>query len=325
MDLTVASFLQIDLPAMTAALLATLACTLLGNFLVLRRQSLMGDAISHSVLPGIVLGFVVAGTRSTWPMFVGATLAAVAAAVLVELVRRLGRLESGAAMGVVFSVFFASGVLLIEQAAAHSVDLDAECVLYGQLEDILWLAPTGWASLLEPAVWSDLPREVVTLAVVTLICAVAVAVFYKELKITSFDPDLATTLGIPATWFNLGLMLLVGMVSVAAFEAVGSILVIAMFICPAAAARMLTDRLGRQIALSLAIAAICALGGYVAAAFGPFWLGGDHSLAASGMIAVATGVALALAVLFAPRYGVITRGRNAGAIARVLPVDAALR
>ena len=325
MDLTVASFLQIDLPAMAAALFATLSCTLLGNFLVLRRQSLMGDAISHSVLPGIVLGFVVAGTRSTWPMFVGATLAAVAAAVLVELVRRLGRLESGAAMGVVFSVFFASGVLLIEQAAAHSVDLDAECVLYGQLEDILWLAPTGWASLLEPAVWADLPREVVTLAIVTLICAAAVTVFYKELKITSFDPDLATTLGIPATWFNLGLMLLVGMVAVAAFEAVGSILVIAMFICPAAAARMLTDRLGSQIALSLAIAAACALGGYVAAAFGPFWLGGDHSLAASGMIAVATGVALAVAILFAPRYGVVMRRRRAGQTAPVLPGEPALR
>ena len=272
-----------------------------------------------------MLGFLVAGTRATWPIFVGATLAAVAAAVLVELVRRLGRLESGAAMGVVFSVFFAAGVLLIEQAAAHTIDLDAECVLYGQLEDILWLAPTGWASLLEPAVWADLPREVVTLLVVTVSCAVAVGVFYKELKITSFDPDLATTLGIPATLFNLGLMLLVGMVAVAAFEAVGSILVIAMFICPAAAARMLTDRLGAQIVLSLLIAAACAVVGYVAAAFGPFWLGGDHSLAASGMIAVVTGVALALAILLAPRYGVLTRLWRSGHDAPVLPVEAALR
>ncbi len=325
MPLTAASFLQIDLPAMLAALFATLSCTLLGNFLVLRRQSLMGDAISHSVLPGIVLGFLVAGTRATWPMFIGATVAAVTAAILVELVGRLGRLDSGAAMGVVFSVFFAAGVLLIEQAAAHAVDLDAECVLYGQLEDILWLAPTGWASLLEPAVWADLPREVVTLACVTFVCAVAVAAFYKELKITSFDPDLATTLGIPAGGFNLGLMLLVGMVAVASFEAVGSILVIAMFICPAAAARMLTDRLGAQIWVSLRIAAVCAILGYAAAAFGPFWLGGDSSLAASGMIAVATGVALALAILFAPRYGVLTRLWDSGLDEPVLPAAAALR
>jgi manganese/zinc/iron transport system permease protein len=310
MDLTVSSFLQIDLPALLAAVLATVTCALLGNFLVLRRQSLMGDAVSHAVLPGIVLGFLVAGSRATWPMFAGATVAAVAASVLIELVRRFGRVESGAAMGVVFSVFFALGVLLIEQAAAHAVDLDAECVLYGQLEDILWLAPTGWASLLEPAVWAEMPREVVTLAAVALICGLAVTLFYKELKITSFDPELATTLGIPAGTFNIGLMLLVGMVAVAAFEAVGSILVIAMFICPAAAARLLTDRLAVQIGLSLLIAAASAVSGYVLAAFGPFWLGGDSSLAASGMIAVMTGVALAAAVLLGPRYGVLARRRR---------------
>jgi manganese/zinc/iron transport system permease protein len=310
MDLTVSSFLQIDLPALLAAVLATVTCALLGNFLVLRRQSLMGDAISHAVLPGIVLGFLMAGSRATWPMFAGATAAAVAAAVLIEVVRRLGRLESGAAMGVVFSVFFAGGVVLIEQAAAHAVDLDAECVLYGQLEDILWLAPTGWASLLEPAVWAEMPREVVTLAAVALICGLAVALFYKELTITSFDPELATTLGVPAGAFNLGLMLLVGMVAVAAFEAVGSILVIAMFICPAAAARLLTDRLAVQIGLSLLIAAGAAVSGYVLAAFGPFWLGGDSSLAASGMIAVMTGVALAAAILLGPRHGVLARRRR---------------
>jgi manganese/zinc/iron transport system permease protein len=314
MDLTLASFLQIDLPAMTAALLATVACALLGNFLVLRKQSLMGDAVSHAVLPGIVLGFLVAGSRATAPIFMGALGAAVAAALLIELVRRLARLDSGTAMGVVFSVFFAGGVLLIEQAAAHSIDLDAECVLYGQLEDILWLAATDGAALLDPAVWAELPREVVTLALVASFCAAAVSLFWKELKIASFDPELATTLGIPAGVVNLGLMLLVGMVAVAAFEAVGSILVIAMFICPAAAARMLTDRLGRQVWLSVAIAAACAISGYVLAAFGPLWLGGESSLAASGMIAVMTGVALAAAILLGPRHGVLARRRRAGRV-----------
>ena len=149
MILTVQDFLQVDLPAMLACLFATLACTLLGNFLVLRRQSLMGDAIAHAVLPGIVLGFLVAGTRATWPIFIGALLAAVLAAVAIDLVRRYGRLDSGTAMGVVFSILFAGGVVLMEQAAASAVDLDAECVLFGQLEDILWLAPDGWASLLD--------------------------------------------------------------------------------------------------------------------------------------------------------------------------------
>jgi manganese/zinc/iron transport system permease protein len=274
--LTVQDFLQVDLPAMLACLFATLSCALLGNFLVLRRQSLMGDAISHAVLPGIVLGFLIAGTRSTWPIFVGALATAVVTAVAIDLVRRFGRLDSGTAMGVVFSIMFAGGIVLMEQAAAHAVDLDAECVLYGQLEDILWLAPQGWASLLEPSVWADLPREVITLVAVTGIAGLCVALFYKELKITSFDPELATTLGIPAGWVNLGLMVLVGAVAVAAFEAVGSILVIAMFICPAAAARMFTDRLIAQVGLSLALAALAGIGGYVAAAWAPFWLGSDH-------------------------------------------------
>src|SRR3712207_5778208 len=133
-------------------------------------------------------------------------------------------------MGVVFTVMFAGGVVLIEQAAARSVDLDADCVLYGQLEDILWLAPTGWASLADPAVWAELPHEVTTLAGVMLLCALTVLLFYKELKITAFDPALATTLGIPAGLFHYGLVMLVAVAAIASFEAVGSILVIAMLI-----------------------------------------------------------------------------------------------
>jgi manganese/zinc/iron transport system permease protein len=211
---------------------------------------------------------------------------------------------------------------MMEQASAHSVDLDAECVLFGQLEDVLWLAPTGLASLLEPAVWAQMPREVVTLAVIALASALAVLVFYKELTLASFDPGLATSLGFPAGLVNLGLMLFVGAVAVAAFEAVGSILVIAMFICPAAAARLLTRRLSHQIWLSQAFAAIAAIGGYVLAAFGPLWFGSENSLAASGMVAVVAGVILALAALFSPRAGASLR---AEAPPPDLPAPAPLR
>jgi len=305
------TFLQLDLPALLATLFATMACALLGNFLVLRRQSLMGDAVSHAVLPGIVAGFLIADSRATWPIFVGATVAAITAVVLIDLVRRFGRVEAGTAMGVVFSIMFAGGVVLMEQAAASNVDLDAECVLYGQLEDILWLAPTGLASLIDPVALSQMPREVVTLAVALAVSALAVGLFWKELKITSFDPSLATTLGFPAGAVNLGLMILVGIVAVAAFEAVGSILVIAMFICPAGAARMLTDRLATQVRLSLLFAAVSSIGGYTLAAFGPLWLGMEHSLAASGMIAVVSGVVLGLAIVFGPRHGLLARRRPA--------------
>ncbi|MDX2309068.1 MAG: metal ABC transporter permease [Hyphomicrobium sp.] len=306
----VETFLRLDLPQLMAALFATLACALLGNFLVLRRQSLMGDAISHAVLPGIVVAFLFSASRETWPMFAGAAMAAFLAVVLIDLVVRYGRMDPGTAMAVVFSTMFAAGIVLIEQAAARNADLDADCVLYGQLEDIIWLAPTSMASLLEPAVWADLPREVVTLGGVLLLSALVVGVFWKELKLASFDPALATALGYPAHIVNMGLMALVGLVAVAAFEAVGSILVIAMLICPAAAARMLTDRLATQVAVSLVVAVISAIAGYVIAGFGPLWVGHDSSVSASGMIAVVSGICLGLAILFAPRYGTIARWRR---------------
>lgn len=307
MTFTVQDFLQLDVPALLAGFFACASCALLGNFLVLRRQSLMGDAISHAVLPGIVIGFLLFSSRAVAPIVMGALAAGIVAAVLIEMVQRLGKVEPGAAMGVVFSTMFALGVVLMEQAAAHSVDLDADCVLYGQLEDILWLAPTGWASLLEPAVWADMPREVTTLFVVTLLCAGAIVLFYKELKITSFDPDLATTLGISARLFHYGLMTLVAVACVAAFEAVGSILVIAMLIVPAAIARMLTDRLSVQIWLSVAAAFVIGPGGYVLAAFGPFWVGGSNSLNAAGMMATLAGALLVLTIALAPRYGMLAR------------------
>jgi len=305
--MTSAEFLAIDLPAILAATLACLCCALVGNFLVLRRQSLLGDAISHAVLPGIVAGFLVAGTRETFPMMAGALVAALVAGVSIELVRRLGRVEAGAAMGVVFTGLFALGVVLIEQAAARQVDLDADCVLYGQLEDILWFAPTSGAALLDPAIWLTLPREVLQLALVFIVSLGLVLLFFKELMLASFDPDLADTLGIPSALVQHGLVALTAVAAIAAFEAVGSILVIAMLICPAATARLLTDRMPVQLALSLLIGAGTGIGGYVLGAFGPFWVGLDGSVSAAGMIATLAGLLLGLAVLLAPRYGVLAR------------------
>lgn len=307
MDFTTQNFLMLDLPALLAATLATLSCGLLGNYLVLRRLSLMGDAISHAVLPGIILGFLIAGTRATLPVTLGAAAAGLLTAFLVETICKLGKVESGASMGVVFSILFAIGVVLLEQAAARSVDLDADCVLYGQLEDVLWLAPTSFASLLEPGVWQEAPREVTTLAAVFAMTCAFIAIFYKELKITAFDPDLATTLGINASIMHYGLMALVAIVTVASFEAVGSILVIAMLICPAATARLFTDRMASQLGLSAVICVLTAVGGYFAGAFGPFLVGWDHSVSAAGMIAVTGGALLGLALLLAPRHGVLGR------------------
>lgn len=300
-------FLQIDLPAALTGTLAAICCALLGNFLLLRRQSLLGDAISHTVLPGIVVGFLVFGTRSAGPMLLGAVAAALVAAVLIELVKRYGRLEPGAAMGVVFSVMFALGVLLIERAAAHSVDLDAQCVLYGQLEDVLWLGPQTLGDLLKPGMWGGFPREATTLAIITVIVALAITVFFKELRITAFDPELATSLGIPAGAVHFATTALVAVAAVASFEAVGSILVVAMLVCPAATARMFTDRLSTQVWLSAGFAVIAGVGGYVLGAFGPMWIGLDNSVSAAGMMTVLAGAMMALAIFTAPNHGVIAK------------------
>ncbi|WP_035705321.1 metal ABC transporter permease [Niveispirillum irakense] len=312
------TFLSIDLPALLAATLACLSCALVGNFLVLRRQSLMGDAITHAVLPGIVAGFLVAGTRDTFPMMAGALTAAIIAAILIELVRRLGRVEAGAAMGVIFTAMFALGVVMIEQGAARQVDLDADCVLYGQLEGILWFAPQGWASLADPAVWADMPRQVVQLAAVFALCLTLVLVFLKELTLVSFDPALADTLGLKSWMVQHGIAAMAALAAIAAFEAVGSILVIAMLICPAATARLLCDRVPAQLGLSLLVGAATGIGGYLLGAFGPHLLGYDQSVSAAGMIATLAGLILALAILFAPRYGVLARRKRLGTVDGVL-------
>lgn len=308
--MTAADFIAIDLPGLLAALFACLACALVGSFLVLRRQSLLGDAVSHAVLPGLVAGFLVAGTRETVPMLAGALAAALVAVLLIELVRRLGRVEAGAAMGVVFTGLFALGVVMIEQGAARTVDLDVDCVLFGQLEDIIWLGPTRLADLADPAVWATLPREVWQLALVFLLGLGLVLLFFKELTIASFDPALADTLGIRAAFVQTGVVALTAVVTVAAFEAVGSILVIAMLICPAATARLLTDRLPVHVGLSLLIGGATGIGGYVLGAWAPVWLGAPGAVNAAGSIASLSGIVLATAVLFAPRYGALARRRR---------------
>jgi manganese/zinc/iron transport system permease protein len=313
-------FVSIDLPPMLTAVFASLACGVLGNFLLLRRMSLMGDAISHSVLPGLVIAFLITGTRSPAAMFIGAAVAGVLTIVVVELIRRFGRLDSGAAMGVTFSIFFALGVLLLEQAAARQVDLDPDCVLYGMLETIFWFPPAELESFWSLATLADAPRQVGVTGSMAVVAILFVVLLFKELRIATFDPALATALGMNSTRLHAALMVLVAASTVAAFEAVGSILVIAMLICPAATARLLTDRLRTQVALSIVVSIVTAVGGYVLGAFVPIWLGHHSSLSATGMMTVVAGAIVAFTLIASPSQGVVAkqvrRIRLAASIAR---------
>ena len=293
-------FVMLSLVPILIGILAAVACALPGNFLVLRRQALIGDAISHVVLPGIVVGFLLSGTVNSWAMMAGAAGAAVVAVMLIELIRRLGRVEPGAAMGVAFTAMFAFGVLLLEQSDTSSVHLDVQHALYGNLESLIWVEAAGWGSLIDPAALAGLPPELMRIAVVALLMLVFTVIFWRPLKISTFDEGFARVLGMRTNLIGLGLVIMAAVAAVAAFDAVGSIIVIAMFICPPAAARLMTNRLEIQVLWSVAFAVFSAVIGYVLAGYGPLWLGAEDAVSAAGMIATVSGLVLAIAALYAP-------------------------
>lgn len=306
-----AEFVQLSLTPMLIGILAAIACALPGNFLILRRQALIGDAISHVVLPGIVAAFLLTGAVSTWPMLLGAAGAAVVAVVLIEAIKRVGRIEPGAAMGVVFTSLFAAGVLLLEQSDTSGVHLDVEHALYGNLESLIWFSAEGWGSLFDPVALADLPPELFRMAAVTLLICLMTIIFWRPLKLSTFDEGFAGAVGIPTAAFGFGLVVAAAVAAVAAFDAVGSIIVIAMFICPPAAARLMTNRLEIQVLWSVAFAALSAVLGYVLAGYGPLWLGAENAVSAAGMIATVSGLILALACLFAPHRARIGAPKDA--------------
>ncbi|MGR3502403.1 metal ABC transporter permease [Pseudaestuariivita sp.] len=295
-----AEFVALSLPPLVIGVLAAIACALPGNFLLLRRQALIGDAISHVVLPGIVVGFLVAGTVGTWPMLLGAGAAALVAVAMIEGIRRLGKVEPGAAMGVTFTAMFAGGVLLLEQSDTSNVHLDVEHALFGNLESLIWLDATGWSSLWDPVALAGLPPELMRIAVVALGVALFTLVLWRPLAMATFDEGFARSVGVATGRLGVALVVVSAVAAVAAFDAVGSIIVIAMFICPPAAARLMTNRLGAQVAWSLAFAVLSAVLGYVLAGYGPLWLGAQNSVSAAGMIATVSGVILALAAMYGP-------------------------
>ncbi|MEM6779385.1 MAG: iron chelate uptake ABC transporter family permease subunit [Planctomycetota bacterium] len=282
--------------------LCAMSSALLGTFLVLRRMSLLGDAISHAVLPGLAAAFLISSSRSSWWMFVGAVVVGVLTALLSDFIHRRGRVDEGASMGVVFTTLFAAGLVMIVMAA-DQVDLDPGCVLYGAIEQ----TPLDmWTVSVSDQVSWRMPRVVWILSAVAAMNAAFVIVFFKELKISTFDPDLAGSSGLSPAAIHYMLMTLVAITAVASFECVGNILVVAMLVVPPATAYLLTERLGILILLACAIGTISAIAGHLAAVELPTWFG-YRSTTTAGMMAVATGASFASAFMFAPRNGVAPR------------------
>ncbi|MFG0332330.1 MAG: metal ABC transporter permease, partial [Maioricimonas sp. JB049] len=280
-----------------AGILCAVAASLLGNFLVLRRMSMLGDAISHAILPGLAAAFFISGSRSSLPMFVGAVIVGILTALFTEWIRGFGKVDEGASMGVVFTSLFALGLIMIVQAA-DQVHLDPGCVLYGAIE----LTPLDTVRVAGALV----PRVVVMLGCVLVVNLAFVVLFFKELKISSFDPALSTASGIHAGVMHYLLMTLVAVTAVASFESVGNILVVAMFVVPPAAACLCTDRLALMILLSVLFAALSAICGHLGALTVPT-LFGYRSTTTAGMMAVTAGLLFLIVALAAPRHGLLAR------------------
>jgi len=226
------------------ACVVAIPCSQLGSFLMLRRMSLIGDAISHSVLPGIVIAFIlVRDVESPW-ILVGATAAGLLVTYLIELIHQKTRVKQDAAIGIAFTALFALGVLLVG-LFANRVHIDAECIVYGELTDI-----THYSEVAIPGIGVGVPMPLVTSSVVMLITLALIIVFFRVLLLTSFDSELAASLGYKPQLAQHVLMGVLSMVVVNSFSSVGAILVIALLIIPAASAYLCTYRLWLMMVLS---------------------------------------------------------------------------
>jgi manganese/zinc/iron transport system permease protein len=207
---------------------------MLGNLLLLRKMSMMGDALSHAVLPGIVVAYLISGSRASIPLFVGAIVMGVLTTFLIQFFSSKGKMQSDAAMGTVFTFLFAVGVILVTKFAGEA-DIDADCVLHGELAFVP-LQTSAFLGLGVPApVWTLL----VLLAAIQIIFWTG----YKGWLITSFNPEYAQSVGIKTTLWHYSLMAATSVATVVSFESVGAILVIAFLVVPAATAYLLTDKL----------------------------------------------------------------------------------
>ncbi|QDT07260.1 Manganese transport system membrane protein MntB [Rubripirellula lacrimiformis] len=294
---------------LTASLVAA-SSAIPGCFLFLRKQSMIADALTHAALPGVVAAFVVAGwlqgfgiidQDGSWTfrqslMFGGAMTAGLLTAFLTQWVSRSGWIRGDAAMGVVFTTLFAIGLIMLRQFADQS-DIDLECVLYGQLDTI--------------GLSDGVPAEAITCALMLVVNLVLVTVLFKELMLTTFDPELAGTLGLRPEWMHYGLMTITTATIVTAFEVVGSILAIGMLVIPPSTAFFISRRLRPMIAVSMSVAVSASVLGHLAAITLPgpitsaLGLPYVESVTTSGAIVLVAAAQLLIAMLIGPERGIL--------------------
>ena len=269
--------------ALIGSMLLGISCGLLGSFIVVRKMALVGDALSHAVLPGVALGFLWNMNKDPVAILVGATIAGLLGAAMVTLIKQTTRLKEDAALGLVLASFFAVGICL---------------------KTMIQRLPTGNKSGLQNFLFGQAAAisaaDVRLMAIVTAGVIAAITIFYKEFLVTSFDAGFARVAGFPAQVIHYALMLLLAFAVVIALQAVGVVLVSAMLITPAAAAYLLTDRMSRMLWLS-------ALFGMVAGAAGAFFSFLGPKLPTGPFMVLSATCVFALAFLFGPKHGVVVR------------------
>lgn len=276
------------------AVVTAAACALVGTFLMLRRMSMLSDAISHAVLPGIAVAFFLTEDLASPWLIIAAAATGVLTVALVEMLTNSRLLKEDAAMGLVFPAMFSLGIILITRYAGN-VHLDVDAVLLGELA----FAPFD---RFEVAGYDLGPRHLWLMGGILAINLTLIVLFFKELKLATFDPGLAASLGLAPALIHYGLMTLVSITAVGAFDAVGLILVVALMVGPSAAAYLLTDRLEVLLVLAAGLGALAAALGFGLA----FWI--DASLA--GCMAVGVGIVFMTVFLLAPDRGLIATLRR---------------
>ncbi len=278
-----------------AGALVAIPCGLLGCYLILRKMAMVGDAISHAVLPGIVIAFFVSGTREPISMLIGAGILGILTTFLIEFFHTKARLQTDASIGVTFTWLFAMGIILISLFAGQ-VDLDQECVLYGEIAYVpidLWITSNGTIMG---------PRVMYIMGAVFVLVLLFILFGYKELFLTTFDPKFAAASGISVALWHYLLMGAVSFTTVGAFESVGAILVVALLIVPPATAYLLTENFKKMLLITAGLGVVISIVGYYIAA------GLDGSVA--GAMALVAGILFALAFLFSPQEGVVFKHKK---------------
>jgi len=290
---------------LATGLMVATACAIVGCFLVLRRMAMIGDAISHAVLPGIVVAFLLTGSRDSLWMLLAASAVGLLAVFLIQWFHRQG-VQSDASIGVIFTAMFSVGVVLVS-LYADQVDLDLDCVLFGEINYVPWTKLELFGADIGPkAIWA--------LGLALLLIVGCIGLFYKQFKLCAFDPFMAAAVGIPVALFHYALMGLVSVTTVASFESVGAILVLGLLVIPPASAYLVTERLSAMIGCAIGYGASSVVLGYFAAA----WL--ESSI--TGTTVAVAGLLFLVTLLLSPSHGVLRNKVRAGRRSPAAPSNA---